>query len=133
MPNLLQTAAELGKMLDTGIAGSLPIAIENIPYDEVEGQSYIRTLFIPYSSNNVTIGRTRRVRTNGDFQIRIRAAIDKGIGEAYSLADSIKLYMENQNPLPNLFTYTMSVRRIGEGSDGWYNLICDLEFTTDDT
>lgn len=136
MPNKLETAAELNKMLSDGIAlwaTPLDIVKENVSYSEVLGKDYIRTLFIPYVSTNVTLGSQRRIRTNGVLQIRIRSGADIGIGKAYGYADLIEEMMENKNPISNLFTYAVDTRRLGEGSDGWFTLLCDVPFTSDKT
>jgi len=135
MPTLLETASKLDKMLDVGWADRTPIAIENIHFDQVEGQSYLETKFIPYTSENVTISSAsqKRERTEGVLFIRIRTPIDQGIGLAYEYAAVITNVMNNKNPLPNLFTYVTKVRRSGDGKDGWFSLICDVPFISDET
>ena len=134
MPSLLETASELNKMLTTALTGVLPIAAENIPYTEAVGTDYVEVDFLPYTSVNVNIGAasTKRIRSEGVLNIIIRSGIGKGIGTAYGYIETIQTAMENKNPVANLFTYTADVRRVGEGSDGWYTIIVDIPFISDD-
>ena len=134
MPTLLETAAELDKMLNTGWAGTTPIAVDNIIVKETEGQAYLETKFIPYITTNVNISASsqKRKRTEGVLFIAIKTPLSKGIGLAYSYADTIKDIMDNKNPLPNLFTQVSSIERIGDSRDGWFNLICRVPFISDD-
>jgi len=135
MPTLLETASELDRLLSDGWAGATPIAVDNVPFKEVPGQSYLSTKFIPYTTENVVIGSNmcKRKRTIGVFNIRIRTPLEQGIGKAYSLANDIQNIMDNQCILPNLFTLASSIRRVGDEEDGWYSLICGVPFTSDDT
>ena len=136
MPNHLNTAAELNNMLITGWAARTPIAIENVPFDEVEGQAYLETKFIPLRSDAVTIGASagmKRERTQGILFIRVLVPLDEGIGLAYEYADIISDIMSNKNPVTDLFTHTTEVRRSGDTDNGWYSVICDVPFTSDNT
>lgn len=136
MPNSLETAVELNKMLETGWASATPIAAENVPFTEVEGQAYLETKYIEYTSDSATIGTSvglKRERTEGVLFIRIRVPLDEGIGLAYQYADTISSFMSNKNPIPDLFTHTTMKRRSGDGEDGWYSVICDVPFTSDNT
>ena len=134
MPTLLETAAELNKMLNTGWAGTTPIAVDNVTYKEVEGQAYLETRFIPYFTSNVNISAAsqKRKRTEGVLFIVIKTPLGKGSGLAYSYAETIKGIMDNKNPLPNLFTQVSSIERVGDNRDGWFNLICRVPFLSDD-
>ena len=133
MPTLLETAAELNKTLTTGWSGTTEIAIENVPFKEIQGQSYLDTIFLPYTTTNVTIGQCKRKRTIGALSITIRTPLEKGIGLAYTYASTISDIMDNKSLLPDLFTFTSDVRRVGDTGDGWFKLICDINFTSDET
>jgi len=137
MPTLLETAAALNNLLNIGWAGRTDIAIDNVPYSEVNGQAYIESIFIPYTTYNVNIGSgidssCERKRTEGVLQIIVRTPINEGIGLAYSYSNDISGIMDNKNPIPNLFTYVTEVRRSGDNKDGWYTLICDVPFVSDE-
>ena len=135
MPTLLETAAELDKMLNTGWAGTTPIAVDNVKFTEVEGQSYLETKFIPYITFNATVGAAshKSKRTEGVLFIHIRTPLGQGSGLAYTYAESIKDIMDNKNPLPDLFTYASTIERVGDNRDGWFNLICRVPFLSDET
>lgn len=134
MPNLLETASKLNEMLEVGWGGLTPIANENINFEETEGQAYLETMFIPYSTNNVNLAAAseKRKRTTGVLFIRIRTPLSKGIGLAYEYANIIQGIMDNKNPLPNMFTQASNIQRIGDSKDGWFTLTCDVPFTSDD-
>ena len=134
MPTLLETAAELDNMLSIGWNNTTPIAVDNIKFSETQGQAYLETKFIPYFSDNVNIAAAsqKRKRTEGVLFINIRTPLGKGIGLAYQYAQDIKDIMDNQNPLPNLLTYTSKIQRVGDNKDGWFNLICEVPFISDE-
>ncbi len=134
MPTLLETAAELDKMLNTGWAGTTSIAVDNVKYYEVEGESYLETRFIPHFSHNVNIAAVsqKRKRTEGIFMIHIRTPLGQGSGLAYQYALSIQDIMDNKNPLPNFFTQASTIQRIGDDKNGWFNLTCDVPFISDE-
>lgn len=135
MPNLIETASKLDEMLKTGWAGRTPIAVDNITFEQVKGQSYLETKFIPYITDNVNLASSvqKRKRTEGVLHIKIRTLLDEGVGLAYEYAGIIKDIMDNKSPLPNLFTYTTETRRAGDSEDGWFILICDVPFISDET
>ena len=132
MPTLLETASELDKLLIAGWEAKTPIAIDNIPFTETLGQSYLSTQFIPYTTLDETIGCERK-RTTGVYSITIRTPLESGIGLAYSYNEDIGVIMDNKCPLPNLFTLASETRRVGDTEDGWFSLICDIPFTSDNT
>lgn len=134
MPTLLETASELNNMLNTGWAGATPISIENVKFDEIQGQAYLEATFIPYITDNVNIAASsqKRKRTIGVFFINIRTPIGKGIGLAYQYANDIQEIMDNKNPLPNLLTQVSIINRIGDNKDGWFNLTCEVPFISDE-
>jgi len=135
MPTLKETASKLNEMLTTGWGATSPIAIENIQYQEAEGQPYISTKFIPFTTDNVTISSAsnKRKRTEGSLFITIRTPTGEGIGLAYDYANLISNTMDNKNPLPNLFTYSTKIQRIGDDIDGWFVLTADVPFISDET
>jgi len=134
MPTLLETAAELDNMLTAGWAGATPIAVDNMKFSETTGQAYLETKFIPYFSTNVNIASAsqKRKRTEGVLFINIRVPLGKGVGQAYQYAQDIKDIMDNKNPLPNLLTQAATVQRVGDDKDGWFNLICEVPFISDE-
>lgn len=134
MPTLLETAAELDNMLSLGWAGATPISVDNISFSETAGQAYLETKFIPYFSSNINIAASvqKRKRTEGVLFINIRTPLGKGIGLAYQYAQNIKDIMDNKNPIPNLLTYASNIQRIGDSKDGWFNLICEVPFISDE-
>ena len=133
MPTLLETASELDKLLKNGWGSKTPIAVDNIPFKEVKGQSYLSTKFIPYNTEDAIIGSftCKRKRTVGVLSIMIRTPLESGIGLAYSFQEDISKIMDNQCLLSNLFTLTSDVRRVGDENDGWFKVICDIPFTSD--
>ena len=133
MPTLLETAAELNKTLSSGWAATTEIALENVPFEETKGTPYLKTTFIPYITNNVTIGQCKRKRTEGVFSIDIRTPLSQGIGLAYTYAGTIATIMDNKTLLPNLFTLSSTPRRVGDIGDGWFSLILDSRFISDET
>lgn len=134
MPTILETAAKLDNMLKVGWAGTTPIAVDNIPFTETVGQAYLQTQFILYATYNANIGAALnlRKRSEGVLHIVIRTPINEGVGLAYSYAQTISGIMDNQNPLPNLFTYVTDIRRAGDGEDGWFTLLADVPFLSDE-
>ena len=134
MPTLLETAAKLDSMLNVGWADATPIATDNTPFTEVKGQAYLQTTFLPYFNQNVNIAAStqKRKRTNGVLFINIRIPINSGIGLAYQYAETIQGIMDNKNPLSNMFTSVSNVNRVGDNKDGWFNLTCEVPFTSDD-
>jgi len=135
MPTLLETASKLDETLNTGWAGLTPIAIDNIPFVEVQGQAYLQTVFTPYVTENVLVGsqRNKRKRTIGAFFIKIRIPLESGVGLAYDYANQISDIMENKCLLPDFFTEEVDVTRGGDTDDGWFNLICNVNFSSDET
>lgn len=135
MPTLLQSASELNKVLSVGWNGETDIAIDNVPYTETQGQAYIETVFMPYNTENVLVGAAvqKRKRTPGVLSIIIRTPLEIGTGLAYTYASSIGDIMDNKTILPDLFTYASTTRRVGDSIDGWFSLICDVPFTSDET
>ena len=63
----------------------------------------------------------------------IRIPLEQGIGLAYTYSNSISEIMDNKCLLPNLFTLASMVRRVGDTEDGWFSLIQDVPFVSDET
>jgi len=136
MPTLLETASILDKMLKEGWQDQTPIAVDNIPYEDVQGTPYLSTQFIPYNTNNEVLGShltCKRKRTTGVLSILIRTPFESGIGLAYTYSESIGEIMDNKNPVCDLFTLASATRRVGDSGDGWFNLMCDVPFVSDNT
>lgn len=134
MPTLVETASALDSMLKVGWAAATPIAVDNIQFDETQGQSYLETKFIPYFTSNVNINASeqKRKRTRGVLFVKIKTPLGAGIGLAYQYANDIQEIMDNKNPLENLFTEASTVNRVGDDKNGWFNLVCEVPFISDE-
>lgn len=134
MPTLLETASELDNLLNIGWADATPIAIDNIQFEETQDQAYLSTKFIPYFTENVNINASeqKRKRTRGVLFINIRTPLGDGIGLAYQYANDIQEIMDNRNPVSNLLTEASTINRVGDDKDGWFNLICEVPFISDE-
>lgn len=134
MANLFETARDLDKHLIDGWAGQTPIATDNVPYKETQGQAFLESRFVPHMTYNVNIGNScNRKRTEGVLSIVIRTPLEEGVGQAYTIANDLQAIMDNQCLAPNLFTLASSIYRVGDTKDGWFSLLCDVPFISDET
>lgn len=65
------------------------IAWGNVPFQRVEGVTYIRAEFIPATRRPVTAGPTPEQRTSGLFYLTVFAPEDKGSAPGMLLADQL--------------------------------------------
>jgi len=136
MPNLNDTRSELEQAFIAGWGTTTPINYDNTPYRGEVGEAYVRVDVEFVLSENVNIGAAlvgmTKQRHSGFVKLTIYTPINKGSGEAYSLADTYKGIMDNKEVVSNLFTSTSDVRRSGEQVDGYYSIICFTDFTSDE-
>lgn len=136
MPNLNTTRSHLETAFINGWGTTTPISYDNVNYQEVSGESYVRISIEFVDSSNVCIGGsvdgTKRQRHIGLVKLMIYTPINEGSGSAYTLADTYKTIMDNKTINTDLYTGTTDVIRSGENVDGYYSLLCLTEFTSDE-
>ena len=133
MPNLNTTREQLISTFMTGWGSRTSVAQENHQFDDSSVVEYVSLTLINFNSRNATIGAAtqRRKRHTGVLQIKIFVKPDTGIKAAYEHADAIAVFMDNIN-LSNLFTYSSDVRRGGETDSGFYTVIVDVPYFSDE-
>lgn len=133
MPDLNDTRSILESAFVTGWGVTTPIKFDNVVFNDYDIDSFVSVTMINYTTNNVCIGSaiTRRVRHEGVFAIKIYTKQNVGTGQAYGYSDQIRLIMDNFTQ-PNLFTKASMTRRNGEAEDGWYGLIVDVPYVSDE-
>lgn len=133
MPNLNKTREYLVNAFEAGWGVTTPIAMENHAFDDSDVEKYVGLFLINYTSSNVNIGSAmnKRKRHNGVLQIKIYVKPDTGIKAAYEYADLIATFMDNIN-LSNLLTNSSETRRGGKTDSGFYTLIVDVPYLSDE-
>lgn len=133
MPNVNQTKQALEAMFMTGWGATTPIGHDNVSFDDSTILEFVSVKFINYTSSNVNIGGAlnKRKRHEGVLSIKVYTKQHIGTGDAYSHAASISDIMDNKTQ-SNLFTGVSDVRRFGEGDDGWFGLIVDVPYISDE-
>lgn len=102
---------------------------ENINFD-IPNETYIvQSLTIDYSQN-VTIG-DNRTRHSGVYMIRVFAPLNTSSVDAISKADALIKLFQNKNLFDNILTYAGSIRIIGDGGYGLYQINVLIPFTAD--
>lgn len=133
MPDLNKTRELLEAEFIAGWASTLPISHDNKQFDDTVIDAFVSMRFINYTSKNVTLGvdQAKRKRHEGVLSIKIYVKQNTGTGEAYDYADQISEIMGNIN-LSNLLTNASEVRRNGETKTGWFGLIVDSPYISDE-
>ena len=132
MPDLNETRELLEQTFITGWASTTPLAHENLDYQDTN-VSYVEIRFINYLTYNVNIGsvENKKKRHEGVLSLKIHVKMNTGIKEAYDLADQIGSIMDNII-LSNLFTNSCDTRRGGETESGYYTVIVDCPYVSDE-
>ena len=106
---------------------------ENVKFDDSLPDAFVSVMMINYTSVNVCIGSalTKRIRHEGVLAVKVYVKQNIGTGQAYEYADQIRGIMDNltQN---NLFTMASQTRRNGETEDGWFGMIVDVPYVSDE-
>ncbi len=133
MPNLDKTRELLEVAFIDGWGTTTPIKFDNVKFDDSNIDSFVSISFINYDSNNVNINsiNLRRIRHTGVFATKVYVKQNIGSSKAYFFADKIRGIMDNLNQA-NLFTTASSTRRNGAKDDGWFGLIVDTPYTSDE-
>lgn len=134
MPDLNETRQMLETRFANGWGTTTPIRFDNITFDDTNLESFVDVRMINYTSRNVTIGSglTKRKRHEGILSLRIFTKQNLGSGIAYEYADQISLLMDNFTQ-GNLFTMASEATRAGENEGGWYVVIVDVPYISDET
>jgi len=133
MPSLDKTRELLEVAMINGWGSTTPIKFENVNFDDTNLDGFISMVFINYTSNNVNIGSaiTKRIRHEGVLAVKIYTKQNIGSTLAYAYADQIRGLMDNLNQ-NNLFTKASMTRKSEVVDDGWFGLIVDVPYISDE-
>jgi len=133
MPSLDKTRELLEVALINGWASTTPIKFENVKFNDKGLNAFISVMLINYTSNNVCIGSaiTKRIRHTGVLAVKIYIKQNIGSSQAYAYADQIRGLMDNLNQ-NNLFTKASMTRKNDVLDDGWFGLIVDVPYISDE-
>lgn len=133
MPSIDKTRELLEVALINGWGSTTKVKFDNVKFDDRGIDAFISVLLINYTSNNVCIGSaiTKRIRHEGVLAIKVYTKQNIGSGKAYAYADQIRGIMDNisQN---NLFTKASMTRKNDVLDDGWFGLIVDVPYISDE-
>jgi hypothetical protein len=133
MPDLNKTRELLEVAFINGWGVTTPIKFDNVVFDDNLPDAFVSVMMIPYISDNVCIGSaiTKRIRHVGVLSVKIYVKQNIGTGSAYAYSKQVSDIMSNltQN---NLFTKASSPRRNGETEDGWFGIIVDTPYVSDE-
>lgn len=133
MPDINGTRQALETLFSDGWGSTTPIKYDNVAFDDANVESFVEVRMLNYSTLNVNIGGgiTKRKRHIGVLAVKIFVKQNQGTGEAYSLAAQISDIMDNIMQT-GLFTGASESRRIGENDGGWFGLVVDIPYTSDE-
>jgi len=133
MPDLNETRSLLELRFINGWAGSTPIKYDNVSFNDKNIDEFVSIKMIQYTSENVCVGSaiTKRIRHQGVFAVKIYIKQNIGSGKAYEYADQVRGIMDNIVQ-DNLFTKASFTRSNGETEDGWFGLIVDTPYVSDE-
>jgi hypothetical protein len=133
MPSLDKTRELLEVAIINGWGSTTPIKFENAKFDNKNIDAFISVLLINYTSKNVCIGSeiTKRIRHEGVLAIKIYTKQNIGSNDAYAYADQIRNIMDNISQY-NLFTKASMTRKNDVPNDGWFGLIVDVPYISDE-
>ena len=134
MPNLNDTKIDIESHIDTNVSGILPIAYDNIPFENDGLDKYVYLVVQFTSSSNINIGSiiSKRIRHTGSIIFKLYTKIDLGTTIPLSTLDSIKTQVENRYISTNLITYAAEPARKGIGKDGYYSYFLSIPFVSDE-
>lgn len=88
---------------------------------KIPDDSWIRFVLRPSITQNAELGSEQN-RISGFIVVQIFVQLDKGLGEAYRLADSVVSILQNKS-ISGIFTYAGTVNPIGNSDQqGYYQL-----------
>ena len=133
MPSLNKTREILEVAFINGWGATTPIKFDNVVFDDSLPDAFVSVKMINYVTDNVCIGSalTKRIRHTGVLAIKIYVKQDIGTGQIYEYADQIRGIMDNLTQ-SNLFTKASNTRRNGEAEDGWFGMIVDVPYVSDE-
>jgi len=133
MPSIDKTKQALESMFITGWGSTTEISHDNVFFDDIIVDEFVSMKFINYTSKNVNIGGAlvKRKRHTGVLSIKIFTKQHIGTGVGYGYVTQITDFMDNKQQT-NLFTGVSDVRRLGEDDDGWFGLIVDIPYISDE-
>lgn len=133
MPSLDKTRELLEVALINGWGSTTPIKFDNVKFDDKGIDAFISILFINYTSNNVCIGSaiTKRIRHKGVLAVKVYTKQNIASSKAYAYVDQIRGLMDNIYQ-DNLFTKASMTRRNDVADDGWFSVIVDIPYTSDE-
>jgi len=133
MPDLNKTRELLEVAFINGWGATTPIKFDNVVFDDDSSDAFVSVMMIPYTTTNVCVGSavTKRLRHVGVLAIKIYVKQKTGTGVAYEHADSVRAIMDNLTQT-DLFTKASETRRNGETEDGWFGLIVDVPYVSDE-
>jgi len=134
MPNLDTTRKDLSNLFTDGWNSTTPIVYDNIKSTNNSANEFVEVRFVVYDSNNIAVGSQdyKAIRHTGVFAVVINVELNNGSGNAWRYADQIKDFMSNKQVSSGLFTLGTEVRRNGDTQDGYFSLICDTRYSSDE-
>lgn len=133
MPSLDKTRELLEVAIINGWGSTTPIKFENVKFDDTGIDAFISVMMINYTSSNVCVGSaiTKRIRHKGVLAVKVYTKKDIGSGSAYIYADQIRSIMDNLHQT-NLFTLASETRKNNVADSGWFGLIVDVPYVSDE-
>ena len=133
MPSLDKTRELLEVAMINGWNSTTPIKFENVKFDDTDIDAFISVMMINYTTKNVCVGSaiTKRIRHTGVLAVKIYIKKDIGSGLAYTYADQVRGIMDNLNQT-NLLTMASMTRKNDVPDDGWFGLIVDTPYISDE-
>lgn len=133
MPTLSKTRELLEAQFITGWGSKTPIKFDNVVFDDTGLNEFVEIKVINSLSTNPTLGSgtTKRKRHIGVFSVKVFTQQNVGTGAAYDYADDVGAIMDNFETT-NLFTYASEARRAGEVEGGYFVIIVDVPYVSDE-
>jgi len=102
-----------------------PIAWDNVSYDPVEGNEWIRATLIPSTTQNAALGKAKK--HFGIFWLQIFVPLNGGTGRAYELAEMLDAIFSNMS-FDEVVCYAADITRTGDDGNGWFQLDVRVNF-----
>lgn len=128
--------ALIGIMIDNGsvdpdISFSLPIAYENVEYDDADGEPYLSIFILPAATVQSTLGDGGCDDHQGIFQIDIKYKTNQGIAVLTKKADEINAIIKSGATFTNN-GLNVRIRNVSRErvtiSDGYATLPMTIEY-----
>lgn len=133
MPDLNKTREILETAFINGWTSRTPIKFDNVKFKDSDKTEFVSITMINYTSRNVNVGSLiyKRIRHIGVLSVNVYIKQDIGTDKAYARAKEISDIMSNYSEF-NIFTEAAKTRRNGSETDGWFSLIVDIPYTSDE-